>query len=107
MERAGGRVWRQAGFERSIFTRLLQAVFEAALQVLAVEVAADEHELARALLVGLPRHAPVAVHHHMDALVDVAARRAIDGEDALAAEDVLAAQLQERAHPFLEPVRID
>ena len=45
--RPGGRVCRQAGFERSSFTCLLQAVVEAALEVLAVEIAADEDELAR------------------------------------------------------------
>src|SRR5712672_2111392 len=63
--RAGGRVWRQAGFARSSFTRLFQAVFEAALEVIAIEVAADEHQLARTLLIVFPRRAPVAVHHHM------------------------------------------
>src|SRR6266853_1904615 len=63
IERAGGRVCRQAGFARSSFTRLFQAVFEAALQVLAVEVAADEDELAGTLLAVLPRRTPVAVHH--------------------------------------------
>jgi autotransporter-associated beta strand protein len=44
-ERAGGRVCRQAGFARSSFTRLFQAVFETTLQVVAVEIAADEDEL--------------------------------------------------------------
>ena len=48
-----------------------------------------------------------AVHHHVHALIDVAPRCAVDGEDALAAEDVGAAQLQERAHPLLELVGID
>src|SRR6267154_4361464 len=67
--RAGGRVWRQAGFARSSFTRLFQAVFETTLEIVAVEVAADEHELARTLLALFPRRAPVAVHHHVDALV--------------------------------------
>src|SRR5882672_8958927 len=95
--RAGGKVCRQAGFARSSFTRLFQAVFEAALQVLAVEVAADEDELAGALLAVLPRRTPVAVHHHVDALVDVAPRRTVDGEYSLAAEDIGTAQLQERA----------
>src|SRR5262249_39021494 len=85
----------------------LQAVFEAAFQVLAVEVAADEDKLARALLAVLPGLAPVGIHHHMHALIDVAPRRAVDRQDALAAEDVGAAQLQERAHPFLEFVGID
>src|ERR1700730_11625106 len=107
IERAGGRVCRQAGFARSSFTRLFQAVFEAALQVLAVEVAADEDELAGTLLAVLPRRTPVAVHHHVDALVDVAPRCAVDRQNALAAEDVGTAQLQERAHPFLELVGID
>src|SRR6266446_646637 len=105
--RAGGRVWRQAGFARSSFTRLFQAVFETTLEIVAVEVAADEHELARTLLAVFPRRAPVAVHHHVDALVDVAPRRTVDGQNALAAEDVAAAQLQQRAHPFLELVGID
>src|SRR4249920_2562938 len=50
IERAGGRVCRHAGFARSGFTRLLEAVFEAALQVVAVEIAADEDELAGTLL---------------------------------------------------------
>src|SRR5882672_93540 len=87
MERAGGRVCRQAGFARSSFTRLLEAVFEAALQVVAVEIAADEDELAGTLLAVLPGRTPVAVHHHMDALEDVASRRTVDGQNALAAED--------------------
>ena len=43
----------------------------------------------------------------MHALIDVASRRAVDGQDALAAEDVGAAQLQQRAHPLLELVGID
>src|SRR4029079_4627149 len=86
---------------------LLQTVFEAALEVLAVEVAADEDELARALLAVLPRRAPVGVHHHVHALIDVAPGRAVDRQDALAAQDVLAPELQQRAHPLLEPVRID
>src|SRR5258708_27409463 len=43
----------------------------------------------------------------MDALVDVAPRRAVDGQNALAAEDIAAAQLQQRAHPFLELVGLD
>src|SRR6266850_2228892 len=105
--RAGGRVWRQAGFARSSFTRLFQAVFETTLEIVAIEVAADEHQLARTLLIVFPRRAPVAVHHHMDALVDVAPRSAVDRQNALAAEDVAAAQLQERTHPFLELVGID
>src|SRR5690349_3396942 len=86
---------------------LLQAVFEAALEVLAVEVAADEDQLARALLAVLPGRAPVGIHHHVHALVDVALGRAVDGEDTLAAQDVLAPELQQRAHPLLEPVGID
>src|SRR5262245_43955494 len=106
-DREGGSAWRQAGLARSSFTRLFQAVFETALEVLAVEIAADEDELAGARLAVLPRRAPVAVHHHVHALKDVAARGAVDGEDALAAEDVGTAQLQERAHPFLEPLRHD
>src|SRR5262249_35289876 len=103
----GGRVCRQSGLPRSSFTDLLQAVFEAALEVLAVEVAADEHELARTLLAVLPRLTPVGVHHHVHALIDVALGRAVNGEDALAAQDILAAQLQQRAHPLLELVGID
>src|SRR4051812_48928032 len=106
-ERDGGSVVRHSGFPRSSFTSLLQAVFEAALQVLGVEVAADEDQLARALVAFLPRRAPVGVHHHVHALEDVAARRAVDRQDALAAQDVTAAQLQQRAHPFLELIGID
>jgi hypothetical protein len=43
----------------------------------------------------------------MHALIDVASRRTVDGQDALAAEDVGAARLQEGAHPLLEFLRID
>ena len=39
--------------------------------------------------------------------IDVALGRAVDRQDALAAQDVAAAQLQQRAHPFLELVGID
>src|SRR5215218_767298 len=88
-------------------SRLLQAVVEAALEILAVEVAADEDELARALLAFFPGRAPVGIHHHVHALVDVASRRAVDGQNALAAEDVGTTQLQQCAHPLLELVRID
>src|SRR5690242_4467262 len=77
-------------FARDDTGSLLKAVFEAALEVFAVEVAADEDELARALLSLLPRRAPVGIHHHVHALEDVAARRAVDRQDALAAQDVLA-----------------
>src|SRR6185503_6809908 len=106
-DRDGGSMLRHSGFPRSSFTVLLEAIFEAALQVLAVEVAADEDQLAGAFLAILPRRAPVGVHHHVHALEDVAPRRAVDRQDTLAAQDVAAAQLQERAHPFLEPVGID
>src|SRR5471030_106108 len=107
-ERVGGSVVCHAGFPRSSFTPgLLEAVFEAALQVIAVEIAADEDELARALLARLPRRAPARVHHHVHALVDVALGRAVDRQDALAAEDVRPLDLQERAHPLLELVGID
>ena len=106
-EREGGSVVRHSGFPRSSFTGLLQAIFEAALQVLGVEVAADEDQLAGALLAILPRRAPVGVHHHVHALEDVALGRPVDRQDALAAQDVAAAQLQQRAHPLLELVGID
>src|ERR1700682_3863866 len=43
----------------------------------------------------------------MDTLEDVAPRRAVDGQNALAAEDIGPAQLQERTHPFLELVGVD
>src|SRR5262249_40769665 len=105
-ERDGGSVVRHSGLARSSFTSL-QAVFEAALEVLGVEVAADEDELAGALLAFFPRRAPVGVHHHVHALIDVAPRSAVDRQDALAAQDVLALELQQRAHPFLEAIRID
>src|SRR5581483_171493 len=82
-------------------SRLLQAVVEAALEILAVEVAADKHELAGTLLAVLPGRAPVGIHHHVHALIDVAPRRAVDRQNALAAEDVGAAQLQQCAHPLL------
>src|SRR6185437_65142 len=106
-ERVDGSVVRHAGLPRSSFTRLLQAVFEAALQVVAVEVAADEDQLARALLAGFPRRAAVGVHHHVHTLVGVTLWRAVDRQDTLAAEDVRSLDLQESAHPLLEFVGID
>ena len=61
-----------AGFARSSFTRLLQAIIEAALEVLAIEVAADEDDAALALLIGAPRALMIAVEDHVHALEDEA-----------------------------------
>src|SRR5262249_38581241 len=108
MLRVGGGSNAQRAFKTSSFIGRNAASdlagFEALLQRLAIEIAADEDQLAAALVAVLPGIAPVGIHQHVHALEHVATRRALDIEDALGAEDVRSLALQQLAHPTLELV---
>src|SRR5262245_36213468 len=79
---------------------------EAALERLAVELAADEDQLAGARIVLPPGLAPVGVHHHVHGLEDEAPILALDREHALRAQDVGALLLQHAADPHPEAVGV-
>src|ERR1700688_690333 len=84
-----------------------QAALEAGPDARLGQFPADEHDAALALLVVLPRALMVAVENHVHALEHEALGISFEGEDALAAQDVLAFLLHQGLHPGEELVRVE
>src|SRR5579863_4550312 len=84
-----------------------QAAFEAGPDARLGQFPADEHDAAQALFVVLPRALMVAVENHVHPLEHEALGISLEGEDALAAQDVLAFLLHQGLHPGEELVRIE
>src|SRR5690606_3243041 len=79
---------------------------EALLDLFDIEVAADEDEAGFALLAVLPRALVVALDDHVDALHDIALGIALEGDNALQAQDVRAVDVGHRLDPGEEAVRV-
>src|SRR4029077_11786116 len=87
--------------------RLRDAAFESFGDHLARQIAADEDHAAVALLAVFPRPLVVAVEDHVHALEYEARIVVLEGEDALAAQNVRAFLLHQILHPREELVRIE
>src|SRR5690606_34228038 len=103
--------WRRYGLRDQAVRRSASgwrrlAGLEAFLDLLDVEVAADEDEAAFALLTVLPRTLVVALDDHVDALHDVAFLITLEGDDALEAQDVGTVGLGDLLDPREEPVGV-
>src|SRR6185369_14075730 len=85
---------------------LSDAAFEALPDLLLRQLAADEDDAAFALLAILPRALMIAVEDHVHALEHEALGVVLEGEDALAAQDVLAFGRHQVLHPGKELVRV-
>src|SRR6202023_2149276 len=68
---------------------------------------ADEHDAARALFVVLPFALVIAVENHVHALEHEALGITLEGENALAAQNIPALLLNQGLHPGKELVRIE
>ena len=73
----------------------------------AVEIPPDENQLAAPRLAGLPGPVGLPVHQHVDALENVALRRACDVEDSFHAENIDALFPQQFAQPGVRLFRVE
>src|SRR4051794_14595502 len=82
------------------------AGLEARLDLLAIELAADEHET---VVAGSspPRPFELAIEHHVHSMKDIAPVFILEAEHALHAEDVLPLALHQVVEPLVELAAID
>lgn len=83
-----------------------EAGVEACLELLTVEISANENQGVHAQGARRPRSLQLTIEHHVHAVENISARFALDGDDALHAEDVRAATFEQIREPVVELVGI-
>ena len=85
---------------------LLGLAGQGGVQLLAVQLTADEDEAAFALFIFLPRALVIALDDHVHALHHVTLGIALEGNDALEAKDIRAVGLGDLLDPREEPLGV-